>query len=202
MPWIAKSHFFTLSLLHWRQPHRLSTCVPCPSPLTGLTQHLSFILLSECFLLVSLPLLSWALSLALSLQPSKFSALVGKTSGGVSDLRPTWPLRWFIFYVIKLPTLRTLLCGLARMIPLIHHTRSCIFTLVSSVRVHSQCVSGRLNNSHPDILPTFEAIVANIANADCSHTITTQQAALAVSDGYTLLFADPLDETKVCHHDF
>ncbi|KAH9974126.1 hypothetical protein BGW80DRAFT_1305348 [Lactifluus volemus] len=54
-----------------------------------------------------------------------------------------------------------------------------------------------LNNSNPAILPTFEAIVANIANADCSHTITTQQAALTPAQGYTLMLADSLDETKI-----
>jgi hypothetical protein len=59
-----------------------------------------------------------------------------------------------------------------------------------------------VNNSNPTILPTFEAIVANIPNADCSHTITIQQAALTPAQGYTLMLADSLNETKVCHHDF
>jgi hypothetical protein len=88
------------------------------------------------------------------------------------------------------------------MMPLIRHTRSCIFTLVSSLRVHSQCVFGRVNNTDIKILATFEAIVANVPNADCSHTITTQQAALTPATGYTLMLADPLNETNVCHHDF
>ena len=41
------------------------------------------------------------------------------------------------------------------------------------------------------------AILANLNNADCSHTITTQQAALTPSTGYTLVFADQTDQTKV-----
>ncbi|KAI0264650.1 hypothetical protein BC834DRAFT_970596 [Gloeopeniophorella convolvens] len=54
-----------------------------------------------------------------------------------------------------------------------------------------------LNNTDPTILPAPMAIVANIQNADCSHTITTQQAALTPSPSYTLIFADNLDQTKI-----
>jgi len=46
------------------------------------------------------------------------------------------------------------------------------------------------------------AIVAGIQNADCSHTITTQQAALTPATGYTLVFADTLDQTKARCHTF
>jgi len=54
-----------------------------------------------------------------------------------------------------------------------------------------------VNNTNPTILSAPEAIVANIANADCSHSITTQQAALTPATGYTVIFADILDQTKV-----
>ncbi|KAI0305333.1 hypothetical protein B0F90DRAFT_1703575 [Multifurca ochricompacta] len=54
-----------------------------------------------------------------------------------------------------------------------------------------------LNNTNPTILAAPQAIVANIANADCSHTITTQQAALTAAGGYTVILASALDQTKV-----
>jgi len=54
-----------------------------------------------------------------------------------------------------------------------------------------------LNNTNPTILTSAEAIVANVNNADCSHTITTQQADLTPATGYTLIFADPINQTKI-----
>ena len=44
----------------------------------------------------------------------------------------------------------------------------------------------------------MQAILADLNNADCSHTITTQQAALTPSTGYTLILADQTDQTKAC----
>jgi hypothetical protein len=58
----------------------------------------------------------------------------------------------------------------------------------------------RLNNTNPTILPSPMAIVSTLNNADCSHTITTQQAALTPSTGYTLVIADQLNQTKVLAH--
>ncbi|KAI9508097.1 hypothetical protein F5148DRAFT_1199598 [Russula earlei] len=52
-------------------------------------------------------------------------------------------------------------------------------------------------NTNLTILAAPEAIVANIPNADCSHSITTQQAALIPALNYTLMLADSLDQTKV-----
>jgi hypothetical protein len=54
-----------------------------------------------------------------------------------------------------------------------------------------------LNNTSPTILPAAEAIVALVNNADCSHTITTQQANLTPGTGYTLIFADPINVNKI-----
>ncbi|VDC07415.1 unnamed protein product [Peniophora sp. CBMAI 1063] len=54
-----------------------------------------------------------------------------------------------------------------------------------------------INNTNQDILVSPMAILANLNNADCSHTITTQQAALTPSTGYTLVFADQTDQTKI-----
>ncbi|KAI9459167.1 hypothetical protein BJY52DRAFT_1085168, partial [Lactarius psammicola] len=54
-----------------------------------------------------------------------------------------------------------------------------------------------VNNTNPTILAAAEAIVANVPNADCSHTITTQQAALTPATGYTVILADTLDQTKI-----
>ncbi|KZV76721.1 hypothetical protein PENSPDRAFT_673350 [Peniophora sp. CONT] len=54
-----------------------------------------------------------------------------------------------------------------------------------------------LNNTNVNILPSPMAILANLNNADCSHTITTQQAALTPSTGYTIVLADQLDQTKI-----
>ncbi|KAI9432970.1 hypothetical protein H4582DRAFT_1777457, partial [Lactarius indigo] len=54
-----------------------------------------------------------------------------------------------------------------------------------------------VNNTNPTILAAAEAIVANIPNADCSHSITTQQAALTPATGYTVILADTLDQTKI-----
>jgi len=54
-----------------------------------------------------------------------------------------------------------------------------------------------LNNTNPTVLTAAEAIVALVPNADCSHTITTQQANLTPGTGYTLVFADPIDQTKI-----
>jgi hypothetical protein len=85
---------------------------------------------------------------------------------------------------------------------LLRHTRSCMFTLALSLHAHSQRVADRVNNTNPTILAAAEAIVANIPNADCSHTITVQQAVLTPATGYTVVFADILDQTKACHYDF
>jgi hypothetical protein len=54
-----------------------------------------------------------------------------------------------------------------------------------------------LNNTSPTVLTAAEAIVANVPNADCSHTITQQQAALTPGTGYTLVFADIVDQRKI-----
>jgi len=54
-----------------------------------------------------------------------------------------------------------------------------------------------LNNTDPNILTAAQAIVANVPNADCSHEITTQQADVRVATGYTLIFADIIDQRKV-----
>jgi len=54
-----------------------------------------------------------------------------------------------------------------------------------------------LNNTKATVLTAAEAIVANVPNADCSHTITTQQANLPPATGYTLVFADIIDQTKI-----
>jgi hypothetical protein len=56
-----------------------------------------------------------------------------------------------------------------------------------------------VNNTNPTILAAPEAIVANVPNADCSQSITVQQAALTPSTGYTVVLANILNETEVCH---
>ncbi|KAH8998011.1 hypothetical protein EDB92DRAFT_1763925, partial [Lactarius akahatsu] len=60
-----------------------------------------------------------------------------------------------------------------------------------------QLLYALVNNTNPTILAAAEAIVANIQNSDCSHTITVQQAVLTPATGYTLIFADTLDQTKI-----
>jgi hypothetical protein len=59
-----------------------------------------------------------------------------------------------------------------------------------------------VNNTNPAILAAPEAIVANVPNADCSQSITVQQAALTPSTGYTVVLANILNETDVCHFFF
>ncbi|KAI0065234.1 hypothetical protein BV25DRAFT_1913851 [Artomyces pyxidatus] len=54
-----------------------------------------------------------------------------------------------------------------------------------------------LANGNPDILVNPMAIVANIQNADCSHTITQQQTNLVPATNYTLIISDALDQTHV-----
>ncbi|KAH9962174.1 hypothetical protein BC827DRAFT_1130678 [Russula dissimulans] len=54
-----------------------------------------------------------------------------------------------------------------------------------------------LNNTNPAILAAPEAIVANIQNTDCSHSITTQQAVLTPATGYTLLLGDITNQTNI-----
>jgi len=54
-----------------------------------------------------------------------------------------------------------------------------------------------VNNTNPTILAAPEAIVANVPNPDCSFTLTTQQANLVAATGYTFIFADTLDQTKI-----
>ncbi|KAN0136850.1 hypothetical protein V8E53_005291 [Lactarius tabidus] len=54
-----------------------------------------------------------------------------------------------------------------------------------------------VNNTNPTILAAAEAIVANVPNSDCSFSLTIQQAVLAPATGYTLIFADTLDQTKI-----
>ncbi|KAH9992297.1 hypothetical protein BJV77DRAFT_906702, partial [Russula vinacea] len=46
-----------------------------------------------------------------------------------------------------------------------------------------------INNTNPAILTAAEAIIANVPIADCSLTVTQQQAALTPSTGYTLIYA-------------
>lgn len=57
----------------------------------------------------------------------------------------------------------------------------------------------RINNTNPAILTAAEAIIANVPIADCSLTVTQQQAALTPSTGYTLVLADPIDQLKECY---
>ncbi|KAF8480237.1 hypothetical protein DFH94DRAFT_741357 [Russula ochroleuca] len=54
-----------------------------------------------------------------------------------------------------------------------------------------------INNTNPSILTSAEAIIANVPIADCSLTVTQQQAALTPSTGYTLILADPVNQTKI-----
>ncbi|KAH9171077.1 hypothetical protein EDB89DRAFT_1811791, partial [Lactarius sanguifluus] len=60
-----------------------------------------------------------------------------------------------------------------------------------------QLLYALVNNTNPTILAAAQAIVANIQNSDCSHTITVQQAVLTPATGYTLVFADILDQRKI-----
>jgi hypothetical protein len=107
--------------------------------------------------------------------------------------------------VAQLPNLRILSCGLViqmSRLPPIAHTSSCApcFSRFLSHRIiHNFVVACRLNNTNPTVLTAAEAIVAQVPNADCSHTITTQQANLTPATGYTLVFADPIDQTKECY---
>jgi hypothetical protein len=54
-----------------------------------------------------------------------------------------------------------------------------------------------VNNTDPTILTAAQAIVANVPNADCAHIIGVQQASLTPATGYTLIFADIIDQRKV-----
>ncbi|KAI0311636.1 hypothetical protein OF83DRAFT_1221702 [Amylostereum chailletii] len=71
-------------------------------------------------------------------------------------------------------------------------------TMVWTCHIDAPAVTYQLliANGDPTILPAPQAIIANVANADCSHTITTQQAALTPAQNYTLILADNLDQTK------
>ncbi|TFY68196.1 hypothetical protein EVG20_g3656 [Dentipellis fragilis] len=52
-------------------------------------------------------------------------------------------------------------------------------------------------NGNQTILAAPMAIIANVPNADCSHTITQQQAAFEPATNYTVIIADAIDQTKV-----
>jgi len=54
-----------------------------------------------------------------------------------------------------------------------------------------------VNNTDLNILTAAQAIVANVPNADCAHIIGVQQASLTPATGYTLIFADIIDQRKV-----
>jgi len=54
-----------------------------------------------------------------------------------------------------------------------------------------------VNNTNPNILTAAEAIVANVPNADCSFSVTVQQAALTPATGYTVIFANPINQLEI-----
>jgi len=58
-------------------------------------------------------------------------------------------------------------------------------------------VSSSLANSNPSILVQPIAIIAIEQNYDCSKTITQQQSSQTPSTGYTVLFANPLNNSDV-----
>lgn len=55
-------------------------------------------------------------------------------------------------------------------------------------------------NSDPKVLVSPQAIIAIEQNFDCSKTITQQQESFAVGTGYTIQFANPLNNTDVSFH--
>ena len=105
-------------------------------------------------------------------------------------------------YVIKSPNPRILWCGPAMMMPPQQLTSSCPWCPFFSFMIHTRSLTTRVNNTNPTILAAPEAIVANVPNADCSFSITVQQAVLTPSTGYTLIFADPTNVAKVRRHLF
>ncbi|EIM87644.1 uncharacterized protein STEHIDRAFT_168338 [Stereum hirsutum FP-91666 SS1] len=54
-----------------------------------------------------------------------------------------------------------------------------------------------LANGDPTILTAPMAIIASVQNADCSHTITQQQAALTPATNYTILLANIVNSTDI-----
>ncbi|KAF8273723.1 hypothetical protein EI94DRAFT_1479907, partial [Lactarius quietus] len=58
-------------------------------------------------------------------------------------------------------------------------------------------LTSSLNNTNPNILTAAEAIVANVPNADCSFSVTVQQAALTPATGYTVIFANPINQLEI-----
>ncbi|KAF9220811.1 hypothetical protein BS17DRAFT_636556, partial [Gyrodon lividus] len=54
-----------------------------------------------------------------------------------------------------------------------------------------------LTNSNPSILNAPLAIIAIQQNYDCSETITQQQSSQPAATGYTVQFANPLNNTEV-----
>jgi hypothetical protein len=59
------------------------------------------------------------------------------------------------------------------------------------------CPPCRIANSNQNILVAPQAIIAVQNNFDCSKSITTQQANLPVSTGYTVQLANPINSTQV-----
>jgi hypothetical protein len=105
-------------------------------------------------------------------------------------------------YATKSPNPRILWSGPAILMPPQQLTSSCPWFPFFFCMIHTRSLTARVNNTNPTILAAPEAIVANVPNADCSFSITVQQAVLTPSTGYTLIFADTLDQTKVRHHLF
>ena len=56
----------------------------------------------------------------------------------------------------------------------------------------------RIANTDPKILPAPLPFIAQQNNFDCSKSITQDQINQPVATGYTIIFADPLNNTNVC----
>lgn len=67
---------------------------------------------------------------------------------------------------------------------------------------HSACANQHLpifsiTNSNPDILVSPLAIIAEEQNADCTKSVTQDQANLTVATGYTVQLSNPLNDSDV-----
>jgi len=54
-----------------------------------------------------------------------------------------------------------------------------------------------INNTNPAVLAAPLAFIAMLANSDCSYAVSQNQVNEGPATGYTLLFADPLNNTNV-----
>lgn len=78
-----------------------------------------------------------------------------------------------------------------------HHPVSLSYLVIFNVCAYCYAMYRRIANSNPSVLASSLAIVAQQPNYDCSETISQHQISQPAASGYTLMFANPLNNSDV-----